>query len=495
MSDRSKERLANFLMEELLERLGERDDIREMLGGMSGLPVDELLEQLLNDFAYLLEKRYVDYAQTLQDRSRRETAPPPPKDLSAPPRPTPEPSHDVTPVKEEPSVAPPPVATPAIPPAVQTPAPSAPQTPAPRVPESAETVPPPSAPASPPPEDGVHGVRPVEPSPEEDLSAKPIEESRGIADVPATEFEQGVESPPAAKEDEAELTERERVLFEGITQERLPCEFVEDDVVYLHAVATVRPGEAEEAAPFLLEEKGIGGKEFAFAVDHHGLRFFLSKINTSEISLSKGGLLLLGKQESLQLQEAHENIVNELRAHGTLLPFAPGTVARSRDEFFTRIDEHLDELKSALLELSVTKWWTLTLSVLDGRIAQLVGTVKTTPERDTGPKRRSSASIPAGRTYDIKLLERMLQKEIKIAEAVHEQLETIADRADVDFVIGIGAGSSEDWKSILKASYEIKHGRLPAFYRKVTDLQYQYMLFNLLFSLQGNRGAYSFMEA
>jgi hypothetical protein len=289
-----------------------------------------------------------------------------------------------------------------------------------------------------------------------------------------------------------EAQEQRGVLFDGITQAKLPCTFEDEDAVYLHAVTMLRPMETPEAEPFLLEEKGFGGKDFAFAVDRGGLRFYLSKVNLSEMNLSKSGMLLLGKQESLQIQGSHENVVNELRAHGTLLPFKLGTVARSKDELYERVDQHLDDMKAALLELSLTKWWALTLSVLDARMSQLVGTTTPTAERDLGPKRKSPPPTSYSRSYDIKLLERMLQKEKKIAETVHKQLDEIAERSDVDMIVGFGSSSSENWKPILKSSYEVKPSQLPTFYRKITELQYQYLLFELMFSLAGAREAYSF---
>jgi hypothetical protein len=488
MSDRSKERLANFLMEELLDRLGGRADIKAMLGEMSGLPIDELIQQLLDDFAHVLEKRYVEYAQTLQTRHRDEEAATPRRDVPAPQRVAPEPGPHPEPAKEETPLPPPEVT-----PTVHERMPPEREQLAPHKPLSVDIRPLAARTESPDPD--LHAIPPTRADRETDTFMNQTEVVSEAASVPSSGSDKKTEPPLVDKDEKPELTERQRVLFEGITQEKLPCEFADDDAVYMYAVATVRPGETEEPTPFLLEEKGIGGKEFAFALDHGGLRFYLSKVNMSEVSLSRGGLLLHGKQESLQMQGAHENIVNELRAHGRLLPFIPGTVARTKDEFFSRIDDHLDALKSALLELSVTKWWALTLSVLDFRMAQLVGTGKPIAERDLGARRRSSASIPPARTYDIKLLEKMLQKEKKIAEAVHEHLEAIAERVDVDYMIGIGGGSSEDWKPILKASYEVNHGQLPAFYRKVTDQQYQYMLFDLMFSLQGNRGAYSFAES
>ena len=486
MSDRSKERLANFLVEELLDRLNDRADIKNMLGELSGLPIDELLQLLVDDFAHVIEKRYLEYARTLQERESGETVSSPRHDDSLPTPPLPEASLHEIPAEEK------------------TPTPATPVLQGGK--DDAATIGalPPEAVAA---DTDFPGAS--QGKPDTVLQPPDIKESKEQVEAPAENVDESEEAegaPPEVAGEEAEhrqstevrgpeFTERQRVLFEGVTQERLPCEFADDDAVYFHAVTLLRSGETVASEPFLLEEKGIGGKDFAFALDHDGLRFYLSKVSKSEMSLTKGGVLLHRKQESLQLESSHESIINELRAHGTLLPFGPGTVARNKEEFYSRIRDHLDALKAALQELSTTKWWALNLLVLDSRLAQLVGATKPAAERDLGAKRRSYASVPSGRAYGIKLLEKILQKEKKIAQAVHDQLEEISDRSDIDFIIGIGGGSSENWKPILKASYDVKTSQLPSFYRKVTDLQYQYILFDLMFSLRGNREAYSFSEA
>jgi len=198
-------------------------------------------------------------------------------------------------------------------------------------------------------------------------------------------------------------------------------------------------------------------------------------------------VLLLHKNESLQLQGVHQSILNELRGHGTLLPFEFGTVTRGKDSFQGLIDKNLDELEDALDEMDQTTWWTVTANVLDSLIAQIVGTDVQSFGRDRSRERASYTSSATGKKFDIKVLERILQREKKLAESIHEELSAVADRADVDSMVGLGSGSSEDWKSILKASYEVPRESIGKFNRTITDLQYHHLQYDLMLVLSGER--------
>ena len=74
----------------------------------------------------------------------------------------------------------------------------------------------------------------------------------------------------------------------------------------------------------------------------------------------------------------------------------------------------------------------------------------------------------------------------RLAEAIHRELEPLADHAKVLQMVSLQGGSSGEWKVILKASYEVRPTILPRFRRMVTDLQYQYLLQELMISLTGD---------
>lgn len=261
----------------------------------------------------------------------------------------------------------------------------------------------------------------------------------------------------------------------------------DDEFVYVHAVSRIPENEEPSPDPFMLEEKGIDGHGFAFALDYEGMRFYLSKINPNEMSISKAMVLLLNKHESLQLQGVHESTLNDLRGHGLLLPFEFGTVARGKDQFLELIDRNKEDLEEGLDELEKTIWWTVTGSVLDGTIASIVGTEVQTVGRDRSRDRASYTSAPHLKKFDIKVLERILQREKKIAEAVHAELSAVSRHSEVETIVGLGSGSSEDWKVILKASYDVAKRDFGKFSRAVTDLQYHHLQYDLMLTLTGDR--------
>ena len=270
--------------------------------------------------------------------------------------------------------------------------------------------------------------------------------------------------------------------------QKIRYEFTDDDLVYIHGLTVVPDEEPPSSRPFMLEEKGIEDKDFAFAVDHRGLRFYLSKIHARSSNVSKVGRLLLNKQESIIFRGRHEGILNELRLHGVLLPFEFGTVAHGKEDLFAKIDSHLTDLHLGVEDISQTKWWEVDVYALDTRFAQVVASE--TPSRSH--RERSRPNYATSSKLDIKTLEKILGKQKKIAESVHEELSAVADRSDIDVKVTLGGGTSEDWKLILKASYEVPPERLPSFVRVITDIQFRHAMSDIMITLSGEREPFSF---
>jgi hypothetical protein len=486
MKESSKERYAQLLMAELLDSLGERESLRAMLGDMVSVPVDELIRILLDDFEKAVARRRSEMVDAVRDEKVRvqslagelsRSGDPPPRIRQASPSPGKNPPAPPAPVADPRSGGQ--ASSNAVDAGgkiVASPGPAAPppNTPAPHPPAAAAS---PAAPAAP--------ARTVKPAPPPEPVA-PVPSARTEPAGPRPSAPEPPEEPSAAEEDDEFPAVRNQAV-------RVQAKLAPEDIVYFHAIAPIPEGEEASPAPFFLEEKGILQRELALAIDRGGLRFYVSRLSAEDLSVSRNDLLLLPKAESLALRGVHTGILNDLRNHGTLLPFEFGTVVRGgKDEAYARIDNHLKQIRSALEEELATRWWTLTLSVLDAKIERLVGESQPTFGRSRERERESLSKIPAAKKFDIKVLERMLQKEKKLAEAVHRELENLADRCDVEMMIDLGGGSSEDWKQIFKASYEVPRTMLKRFHRTVADLQYQHMLFDLMLQLEGNRGSFSF---
>ncbi len=275
---------------------------------------------------------------------------------------------------------------------------------------------------------------------------------------------------------------------------RVPFELGTDDYLYLHGVSRIEPEDSPATVPFLLEEKGIDNREFAFALDCKGLRFYGSKLSHESTNLTKNGVLLLSKQEKVRMRGTHESILNDLRLHGILLPFEFGTVWSGPEEMKGKIEASFTGIRDALDELLKTRWWNLAVYALDSRTAEIIGQSAPGTRRESDRGRVPYSAPTATKRIDVKTLERILNKQKKAAESIHAALQPYAERSDVDMMVSLQSGSSDDWKIILKASYELGPSMLIQFVRTVTDLQYQHFLMELVLSLTGNVESFSFTK-
>ena len=171
-----------------------------------------------------------------------------------------------------------------------------------------------------------------------------------------------------------------------------------------------------------------------------------------------------------------------------------GTVTLGREDLFDKIDANLYDLRDAVDEQMATSWWNLGAYMLDAKLAQMLGDEPSAATRNR-ERTRSTSSVPGpSPRIGIKTLERILGKQKKIAEAIHEELNKHAQRSDVDMIVGFNSGTSDEWKLILKSSYEIRPSGIQSFNRAITTIQYRHFLFELMLSLDGDREPYSFQR-
>ncbi len=158
------------------------------------------------------------------------------------------------------------------------------------------------------------------PPPEVTIPQPSIPVRKPVKEVPP-EVEARVEQVKT-QEPPLEATEQEERIYGESEQSarkqvpRIPSELGDESCIYLHGVSRIDPGDTPSAAPFLLEEKGIDSRNFAFAVDYQGLRFYGSILYRESVNLTKNGVLLLNKQEKVRMRGAHEGILNDLRFTG-----------------------------------------------------------------------------------------------------------------------------------------------------------------------------------
>ncbi len=494
MKESSKERMAALLLQELFEQLAERENVKRMLGDMTSLPVDDVVNKLVGDVEQAIARRRVEAIGTLIEKkdvpeknrqpeniqepsSRVPTAPL----TTIPPSPIPDQGIEASAAK--PALVPLPSPAKEDPPVESREVPKPPSRVRVQDPPKDESSPNTATPFW---GDIEHELR--RPS-EKSTPAPGKKEKLELPDEVVTSGEDIDRGEPEAAEQEDDAAD----VVANTSELRTAFAFSDDDTVYVHGVSLIPEGESPADEPFMLEEKGIDARSFAFAFDYEGLRFYLSKVLPNVMNISKTGVLLLGKQESLQLQGTHESVLNDLRVHDIILPFRFGTVSRGKDDLMGKIDDSIDELREGLETLRNTSWWVVNLHVLDARIAQLVGPdASLTARKGRMVERASYTKMPMPKKYDIKLLERMLNKEKRLAESIYEELRAGADRSDIDEIVGLGSGSSEEWKLILKASFEVKQQKAIKFFHTVTDLQYRHMMFDLMLSVTGDQEPVSF---
>jgi hypothetical protein len=108
--------------------------------------------------------------------------------------------------------------------------------------------------------------------------------------------------------------------------------------------------------------------------------------------------------------------------------------------------------------------------------------------RHEGERGRVTSST---KKTDIKTLERILTREKKLAEIILQKLAATADRHTVESMVNLGSGSSEDWKPILRASFEVSTARFAQFARAVVECQDANAMFDPMIAVAGGPGSFS----
>jgi hypothetical protein len=62
-------------------------------------------------------------------------------------------------------------------------------------------------------------------------------------------------------------------------------------------------------------------------------------------------------------------------------------------------------------------------------------------------------------------------------------------------MVNLSSGSSDDWKPILRASYEVGSPDIYRFNHAINDLQYLNLKYQLMFVLTGDREDFSFQQS
>jgi hypothetical protein len=266
----------------------------------------------------------------------------------------------------------------------------------------------------------------------------------------------------------------------------------EDQQSYVYGVSLIPLSDSPSPTPFFLDEKGLDQRTRVFAVDHAGMRFFMSELYADVFNVSKNGVLLLNRADSLRLRGVHERIVNQLRLYGALLPAEFGTAVLGRGDFSRRVEFRLHALLEFVLELARTTIWSVTVSVLDDRVQQLLGT-EPAPQRSVRQEPERGRQGATTKRIDVKSLERLLTREKKIAEAILNSLALFAESHKVEQMVNLGSGRSEEWKSILRAQFSLPSGRSQRFFRACVDIEADHAMIEPSIRVAGSTESFSLL--
>ncbi len=283
------------------------------------------------------------------------------------------------------------------------------------------------------------------------------------------------------------VQEEHRVPSRHFVVAKQTFEVPEGGAFYCHGVAAIPREDQGSTKPFMLEEKGIDGQRLAFGWDFGGVRFYVSLMRDESAALGRGGVLLLPNQDAIRLRGIHESILNDLRLHGNVLPFTFGSVVKGWEETQKKLSGVVVRARPALEKLDKTRRWMLVVSGQDNRFADLQQNPTLEKRRELDRHRSSFTTSPAGGKHlDVRELERVLNKQRRIAEGIHRELSSVADKTEVQGIVSLQSGSSEGWKQILRATYEVSPTMITRFHRMVTDIQYEHLLLELMIALSGD---------
>jgi hypothetical protein len=352
------------------------------------------------------------------------------------------------------------------------------------------SAPPPLASPPPPPRPTQPPQEPVEtskPLPASPVTAIPKTEPSLPKVPPTVRAETKLPPPPSPPN----VTVAPPISEPETPEAREPFAF-DDQRSYVYGVSLIPLSDSPSPTAFFLNEKGLDQRTRVFAVDHAGMRFFMSELFPDSFSVSKNGMLLLNKADSLRLRGIHERIVNRLRLHGHVLPAEFGTGVLGRQDFARRVEFRLHALLEFVLELAKTTTWHLNALVLDDRVQQLVGAEPAAPRSGRQESDRGRHSAPAKR-IDVKALERLLTREKKIAESILDALAPFAENQRVEQMVNLGSGRSEDWKPILKAVLTLAPGQGQRFFRAVVDVEAANAMIEPMLRVTGTTESFSLL--
>jgi hypothetical protein len=332
-----------------------------------------------------------------------------------------------------------------------------------------------------------------EPEAPAEVSSTPQDDSH--SDIDHEEIKQ---EPQKQTGEEQAVVEHEERSSESIMEyfeakepfptEPMDIELLPEDWFCLYGFSYA-PDSAGKGIPTVkLKLKGIDKSNHIFLLDYGDVRFYLNKLNKSDYTLDKLGKPMLASQQMESYKLEHEKLLNVLRKNEVLVSLPLWTIIQGREHIISTVEDRYVEFLRSLIDVHDAVDWDVEIFALDEHIAILPSIVDTPKERTT----QREAKHPAGKKIDMKLLEKVIFREKRLAQEIHNQLLVLAARSKIDHMIRLDSALIDDWKSILSVRYVVNKDKRKAFFQAIAQMQSENAEFELMMRVSSPTVRFSF---
>ena len=293
------------------------------------------------------------------------------------------------------------------------------------------------------------------------------------------ESEKDVKEEPALEEQKVASTTSIMEYFEPkepFPTEPMDIELRQEDWFCLYGFSYA-PDSAGKGIPTAkLKLKGTDKSSNIFLLDYGDVRFYLNKLNALDYTLDKLRKPTLTSQQVENYKFEHEKLLNVLRKNEVLVPLPLWTIIQGREHIINIVEDRYVELLRALIDVHDAVDWDVEVFAHDDHIASLPA-ISDTPKGRTAQR---ESRHPAGKKIDMKLLEKVIFREKRLAQEIHNRLLVLAVRSKIDHMIRLDSALIDDWKSILSVRYVIGKDKRKAFFQTIAQLQTENEEFELM---------------
>ncbi len=308
----------------------------------------------------------------------------------------------------------------------------------------------------------------------------PVETTAAAPEVPAAPV--GVREVPEEAPPEAE-TVQGSIMEHFSTKEIFPTaplagtEYDPDDWFYLSCFSYAPDSTGKGVPSKKLLARGIDGESNLVLLDYGDVRFFISKLTTTDLMKDAAGKPAPPPARLPDMKYEHEQILNFLRTEDDVVALPFWTIAPGLEEIIHRIEDRYVELLRALIDIHDASEWDVEIFAFDQHIAALPSIAE--PGTGRAVQREMKHQTSKGR--NIKILEKMSIREKNIAQDIYSKLLLQATRGKIDFIIRLDNAFIDDWKSILSARYAVGKEKRRAFCQSIRAIQETYAEYRLMF--------------